>query len=167
MLMTMSQPREDWQRLADYVISARIAAGHETTRAFARATGITERTLGKLENAQPVGPETLAVVAKTVGWTPDSPRRILGRGEPEPLRPAPEPPPRPEFDFSIPEPSEAARFLFPGDLTKQRIWDLPDVTEDERTAMIRVLDERRARSRGDSGGRASDTALGVSLTCGN
>jgi hypothetical protein len=85
----MSRPHEDWSRLASYVVSARVRAGFRDRREFARATGITDRTIGKLELGQPVGPETLAVVAATVGWKPDSPRRILAGGEPEPIQPPP------------------------------------------------------------------------------
>lgn len=79
----MNRPREDWPRLASYVVSARVAAGFRDRRAFSAVTGITERTIGKLENAQRVGPETLALVALHVGWKPDSPRLILAGGEPE------------------------------------------------------------------------------------
>ena len=41
---------EDWQRLADYVVARRVELGMRDRRAFAEATGVTERTLGKLEN---------------------------------------------------------------------------------------------------------------------
>lgn len=79
----MGQSREDLQRLASYVISARIAAGYGTRKEFAEAIGVTARTLGKLETAaERVSPDTLARVAKGVGWTPDSPARILAGLEP-------------------------------------------------------------------------------------
>jgi hypothetical protein len=78
----MNEAREDWKRLAAYVTSARLAAGWKDIRSFAAATGITERTLGKLENAQRVSPGTLATVAQHVGWAPDTPRVILAGGEP-------------------------------------------------------------------------------------
>lgn len=78
----MNRPREDWPRLASYVISARIAAGYRDRQEFAAATGITARTLGKLETGHPVSPETLAVVEQHVGWRPDSARQILAGGEP-------------------------------------------------------------------------------------
>jgi hypothetical protein len=37
---------EDWQRLADYVVARRVELGMRDRRAFAEATGVTERTLG-------------------------------------------------------------------------------------------------------------------------
>jgi hypothetical protein len=51
-------------------------------RAFAEATGVTERTLGKLENGQRVSPSTLGVVENHLGWAPGSCRRVLAGGEP-------------------------------------------------------------------------------------
>lgn len=74
--------REDWERLASYVISARIDAGYKDRRSFAAATGITERTLGTLETGHRVSPDTLAVVERYVGWRPDSARQVLRGGEP-------------------------------------------------------------------------------------
>jgi hypothetical protein len=73
---------EDWQRLADYVVARRVELGMRDRRAFADATGVTERTLGKLENGQRVSPSTLGMVENRLGWVPGSCRRILGGGEP-------------------------------------------------------------------------------------
>lgn len=73
----------DWHRLASYVVSARLAAGYKDRRALSAASGVTDRTLGKLENGQPVSPETLAAVEALVGWKPDSARSILYGGEPD------------------------------------------------------------------------------------
>lgn len=73
---------EDWWRLADYVIARRVELGMRDRRAFAEATGVTERTLGKLENGQRVSPSTLGMVENRLGWAPGSCRRILAGGEP-------------------------------------------------------------------------------------
>jgi hypothetical protein len=73
---------EDWQRLADYVVARRVELGMRDRRAFAEATGVTERTLGKLENGQHVSPSTLGMVENRLGWAPGSCRRVLGGGEP-------------------------------------------------------------------------------------
>jgi hypothetical protein len=83
----MNQGHQDWNKLASYVTSARLAAGWKDIRSFAAAIGITERTLGKLENGQQVGPGTLATVAANVGWAPDTPRVILAGGEPPSVQP--------------------------------------------------------------------------------
>jgi transcriptional regulator with XRE-family HTH domain len=87
----MTDPRDDWPRLAVYVASARQDAGFSTVRSFADALGITERTLGNLERGRRVSRETLLTVARAVGWTPDSPRKILAGGEPVTLAGEPAP----------------------------------------------------------------------------
>lgn len=75
-------PSDDWQRLADYVVARRVELGMRERRALAAATGVTDRTLGKLENGQRVSPSTLAVIENELGWSPGSCRRILAGGEP-------------------------------------------------------------------------------------
>ena len=73
---------EDWLRLADYVVARRVELGMRDRRALAEATGVTERTLGKLENGQRISPSTLAMVENRLDWAPGSCRRILAGGEP-------------------------------------------------------------------------------------
>src|SRR5580658_7758274 len=73
---------DNWQRLADYVIAGRVALGMRDRRALAAATGVTERTLGKLENGQRVSASTLGAIENQLGWAPGSCRRILAGGEP-------------------------------------------------------------------------------------
>ncbi len=73
---------EDWRRLADYVVARRVELHMRDRRAFAQATGVTDRTLGKLENGQRVSPSTLGMVENQLGWAPGSCRRILAGGEP-------------------------------------------------------------------------------------
>lgn len=73
---------ENWRRLADYVVAGRVARGMRDRRALAAATGVTERTLGKLENGQRVSASTLAAIENQLGWAPGSCRRILAGGEP-------------------------------------------------------------------------------------
>jgi transcriptional regulator with XRE-family HTH domain len=73
---------ENWQRLADYVIAGRVGLGMRDRRALAAATGVTERTLGKLENGQRVSASTLAAIENRLGWAPGTARRILAGGEP-------------------------------------------------------------------------------------
>jgi len=74
---------EDWLRLADYVVARRVKLGMRDRRALADATGVTERTLGKLENGQRVSPSTLGMIENRLDWTPGSCRRILAGGEPQ------------------------------------------------------------------------------------
>jgi transcriptional regulator with XRE-family HTH domain len=73
---------DDWERLSDYVVARRIALGLRDRRALAAATGVSDRTLGKLENAKRVSASTLGAVENRLGWAPGSCRRILTRAEP-------------------------------------------------------------------------------------
>lgn len=79
---------DNWRRLADYVVAARVALGMRDRRSLGVATGVTERTLGKLENGQRVSASTLAAIENVLGWTPGSCRRILAGGEPATTSPA-------------------------------------------------------------------------------
>lgn len=72
----------NWQRLGDYVVARRAALGMRDRRTFAAATGVTDRTLGKLENGKRVSASTLGAVENQLGWAPGSCRRILAGGEP-------------------------------------------------------------------------------------
>jgi Helix-turn-helix len=73
---------EDWKRLGDYVVARRIALGMRDRRALAAATGVTDRTLGKLENGKRVSASTIGAVENHLGWAPGSCRRMLAGGEP-------------------------------------------------------------------------------------
>jgi transcriptional regulator with XRE-family HTH domain len=73
---------EDWSRLADYVVARRVELGMRDRRAFAAATGVTDRTLGKLENGQRVSASTLGVIENRLGWAPGSCRKVLAGGDP-------------------------------------------------------------------------------------
>ncbi len=72
----------DWKRLGDYVIARRIALGMRDRRALAATTGVTDRTLGKIETGKRVSASTLGAVENHLGWAPGSCRRILSGGEP-------------------------------------------------------------------------------------
>src|SRR5258708_36374677 len=72
---------ENWERLGDYVVARRTALGMRDRRAFAAKTGVTDRTLGKLENGKRVSASTLGAVENHLGWAPGSCRRILTGGE--------------------------------------------------------------------------------------
>ena len=79
---------EDWQRLGDYVVARRIALGMRDRRTLAAATGVTERTLGKVETGKRVSAGTLAALENLFGWAPGSCRHILAGGEPVTRLPA-------------------------------------------------------------------------------
>jgi hypothetical protein len=73
---------EDWKRLGDYVVARRIALGMRDRRALAAVTGVTDRTLGKVETGRRVSASTLGALDNHLGWAPGSCRRILAGGEP-------------------------------------------------------------------------------------
>jgi hypothetical protein len=73
---------EDWKRLGDYVVARRIALGMRDRRALAAATGVTDRTLGKVENGRRVSASTLGALENHLGWAPGSCRQLLAGGEP-------------------------------------------------------------------------------------
>src|SRR5450631_1639382 len=75
-------PEGNGKRLGDYVVARRIALGMRDRRALAAATGVTDRTLGKLENGKRVSASTLGAVENHLGWAPGSCRRMLAGGEP-------------------------------------------------------------------------------------
>jgi len=73
---------EDWQRLGDYVVARRIALGMRDRRSLAVATGVTERTLGKVETGHRVSASTLGALDNHLNWAPGSCRQVLAGGEP-------------------------------------------------------------------------------------
>lgn len=72
----------DWKRLASHAISRRVSLGYQHRRAFAAAIKVTDRTLTKLEEGQPVGRNTLAAVEVGLRWKPGSVDALLEGGEP-------------------------------------------------------------------------------------
>jgi DNA-binding XRE family transcriptional regulator len=77
---------EDYERLGDYVTSARVRAGMDRTD-LARGAEISLRTLADIENGElgkrkAFSSETLEAIALCVGWKPGGWRTILNGGEP-------------------------------------------------------------------------------------
>lgn len=145
MVVAMNQPREDLRRLASYVIDARIKAGFSTRKEFAAATGVTARTLGKLENAsERVSNDTLARVARELQWTPDSPARVMAGGEPVPaaraalpFRPViPSPPAAPGPEQAAGEILADLLARYPGDEVIQTIGAQAHMPSYERTGKV-------------------------------
>ena len=79
--------REDWRRLADYVINGRVRQGFANRRAFIAhleelGLSVAERTLGTLERGERVSMDTVASVEIGLNWEPGSGRTTLYGGEP-------------------------------------------------------------------------------------
>lgn len=91
---------EDWTSLAQRVRLRRVEVGLSTTRSLAAATGLTEKTIGKLERGQSVNVTTLLGVERVLRWGPGSACAILVGLEPYPMpsdvAAAPEPQPEPQ-----------------------------------------------------------------------
>lgn len=88
--------QDEWQKLADHVVTRRVALGYRTRRQFAAALGISERTMAELESGRPVGDNTLAAVEVKLGWAPGSARDTLAGRQPRDRRAARETPPPPD-----------------------------------------------------------------------
>lgn len=92
----------DWNRLASYVIARRVELGYRERGPFAAISGVTARTLGKLETGRPVGASTLAAVELALQWEPDSARRVLSGADPVLVRePVPELPELSEWERRV------------------------------------------------------------------
>jgi hypothetical protein len=92
---------ENWKRLGDYVVARRTALGMRDRRALSAVTGVTDRTLGKVETGRRVSASTLGVLENHLGWAPGSCRSILAGGEPIMLAahpPGPADPAIPHYD---------------------------------------------------------------------
>jgi transcriptional regulator with XRE-family HTH domain len=138
---------DDWERLGDYVVARRTALGMRDRRAFSAATGITDRTLGKLENGKRVSASTLGAVENHLGWSPGSCRRILAGGDPSVVSAAES---RPEYE----------------DPTLQHIAETPGLPPDVVRGLIALArnwrDQRdQAGEREREGGRPDQQRRGA------
>jgi hypothetical protein len=70
------------KRLASFVIARRGELGYRDRRAFSKAVGISDRTIGKVELGQSVSMSTLGVVENGLGWEPGSAQQVLEGGDP-------------------------------------------------------------------------------------
>jgi transcriptional regulator with XRE-family HTH domain len=129
----------NWQRLGDYVVARRAALGMRDRRAFAAATGVTDRTLGKLENGKKVSASTLGAVENQLGWAPGSCRRILAGGEPT----------------AVPGGESPSRYSDP---TLQHIAETPGLPPDVVRGLIALA--RNWRDQADQAEDADDLAAG-------
>lgn len=99
---TKHYPEDARKQLGLAVTRARQAAGYPYRPAFARDTGISVRSIVKLEQGDPVGADVYEAAARVLpGWNEDTPKAVLEGAEPpappgieaenRPLTPKPEP----------------------------------------------------------------------------
>ena len=132
---------ENWKRLGDYVVARRIALGMRDRRSLAGVTGVTERTLGKVENGSRVSASTLGALENHLGWAPGSCRQILAGGEP------------------VMAPSGAAIAQY-DDPTLQHIAEVPGLPPDVVRGLIALARNWREQKdgRGEQGHRQDRSA---------
>lgn len=83
------------ERLGLAVMRAREASGHPYRPSFARATGLSVRSIVKLEGGEPVGAPVYEAAARGLpGWDEDTPRVILEGGPIPEAKPQSKPDPR-------------------------------------------------------------------------
>ncbi len=88
---------DNWPRLGDYVVARRRQLGFRDRKALSEATGVTDRTLGKLELGHRVSASTLGSIENALQWAPGSCRRILAGGDPQPVKDGTSEPQRPRY----------------------------------------------------------------------
>lgn len=73
----------DWKALAQAAIGRRVELGHHSREAFAKASGISIRTLGDIESArrESYAPETLVRLEKSLQWPPGAVPAVLDGGK--------------------------------------------------------------------------------------
>lgn len=76
---------QDWKRLGDYVVSRRTELGYRSQAALEKVSGISYRTLSRLENGGRVRRSTLLTLERVLEWEFGSVDRILAGGDPRPL----------------------------------------------------------------------------------
>jgi hypothetical protein len=81
-----------WQRLADYVRSARVARGFASQMALATAAGVSEGSVRSLESGRAYTrmPVVVPAVERALGWPPGTMRRLVEGEEPDGLHLFPE-----------------------------------------------------------------------------
>lgn len=72
----------DWKNVAHHVVRRRVELGYKSTRQLARAVGITEKTIGRLEAGESVRSSTVAAVERQLQWAPGSAEAMLNGGQP-------------------------------------------------------------------------------------
>jgi transcriptional regulator with XRE-family HTH domain len=131
---------EDLHRLADHVVSERVRRGWELGE-LADRTGVSDRTLSKLERGQRVSRDTWAAIEHAFNWRPGTCRTIAAGGEP--LNLAPEPAPDTGLqDVSYPKEVRGDPFL-------EYIWryegDTPRLSLEKRVAVKAIILDRQMR----------------------
>lgn len=138
MTTTPIQTGQDWTRLKNRVIAARVALGMKTRRQLARTMGISDRVIDDLENCRRTNYDqaTLARLEQALGWATGSVDVVLSGGEPF----------RASVDHTTPDPAGVsdvelmARVVLESDL-------LPDRVKHQVLLEVLRFQERQAQER--------------------
>lgn len=172
--MSPSPSTADWARLGELLTRRRVELDprYQNRTVFSAERGIDYRLAYDIEECRRTNfrTTTLAAVAAAYGVTYESLMQVAHEGAaelipasgpvtvsgpvavyPEPVSGSPAaPPPSPD-----PEPTEAARKLFPGDLLLQLLYSLPS-TEEKRAGLIEETRRQRESESHHGGSRASE-----------
>lgn len=72
----------DWKRLGAYVVARRVELGYRSQQALDDVSGVSYRTISRLENGSKVGKGTVRALERALRWQIGSAERILAGGEP-------------------------------------------------------------------------------------
>lgn len=80
----MADVGDEWIRLGEFVVAARVARGMPTRHDLAEAGGFSTRFLGDIERGRRdnYDPVYIALLEKALGWATGSVKAILAGGEP-------------------------------------------------------------------------------------
>lgn len=141
--------RTAWARLGRLLAERRvqISPRYANRRLFAGEREMNWRTLHDIELAKRGNfrPETMRAFEAAYMLVPGSLDRVLAGGDLEPLPVARATAPEPARRGGEPQ-GDAAWDLFPDDETKRHVWRTPGLSEDERAAIIALIDRRRPGS---------------------
>lgn len=135
-------PGQDWKSLGNAVAGKRYKMGYRDARSFAQAAGLSERTIGRLENGHQMGRNTLIAVEAFFGWPTGTTDRILAGGE--------------SPDATVASKKSAGPDL--RDDVERKLWAalmaIEELAEEERLLYLdihRSQKQRAANSRGQTG----------------
>lgn len=73
---------DDWERLGAYVVQRRNELGYGSQSALEEVSGVSYRTISRLETGHSIGKNNLRKIERALQWQLGSMERILAGGEP-------------------------------------------------------------------------------------
>jgi transcriptional regulator with XRE-family HTH domain len=79
---------DDWQRLGTYVVQRRNELGYGSQAALEEASGVSYRTISRLETGHGIGKNNLRKIEQALRWQVGSMEQVLAGGVPMPIEDA-------------------------------------------------------------------------------